>query len=224
MLTSVIIFQIAITGFDFEGGIWVLFAPIPCHCIFVNFSDREMRVQTILLVVVSSIGAADKVGDTGRFHHAAEDTSIFRKNISPRDNIGVLQANSLRQKRGTSSILRAWTRLLRTTFGFEWVKVRGADKVKTYVKVGTLDDAVTDFKSLGPTEYRQLGNTLFGQAGNKFVMLDVPSDAGQPKLYFETNNYFSRLIYYVESPKAAHWLLQELKKLSDLQGNHPTIH
>ena len=187
------------------------------------FSDRAMRVQTILLVVVSSLGAADKVGDTDKFHHA-DDTSIFHGIISPRANIGVPQSISLRHKRGTSSILLAWTRLLRTTFGFGWVKVRGADKVKTYVKVGTLDDAVTDFKSLGPTEYRQKENTLFGRVGNKIVMLDVPSDAGQPKLYFGTNKIFSRLIYYVESPKEAHWLLKELKKLSDLQGNHPTIH
>ena len=180
-----------------------------------------MRVPTMLHVLLLSSGcsAADQDNDSNTFVHA-DDSNKFHGDIS---YIGARQVYTLRQKRGTTSVFRLWAELLKTTLGSRWVKFHGGNNVMTFIKVGTLDDAVKDFKLLGPTRVKQEGNTLLGQAGDKAIELKLPSDTTRPKLYLGRNKYDSGLIYYVETPEDAQWLLRELKKMSDRQGNQPTI-
>ena len=182
-----------------------------------------------ILLLSSGCSAADQDNGSNTFVHA-DDSNKFHGDIFPRDFDGYgayirdRQAYALRQKRGTTSVFRVWAELLKTTLGFRWVKFHGGDNVMTFIKVGTLDDAVEDFKLLGPTRVKQEGNTLLGQAGDKAIELELPSDTTRPKLYLGRNGYDSGLIYYVETPEDAQWLLRILKKLSDRHDYQPTIH
>lgn len=188
-----------------------------------------MGVPAMLLVLLSCFAAADQNSDGNTVDHAGDANTFHGDNflhgfVGYRDNIGVRDAFSLRQKRATPSFLRAWAELLETTLGSQWVKLHGSDKVKTFVKVGTLDDAVADFKSLGPIGIKQEGATIIGRTDDTVLRLDLPSEVGRPKLSLGTSGYDAGLIYYADNAEAAQWLLRKLKNLSDLQDTNPTIH
>ena len=102
------------------------------------------------------------------------------------------KTTNLRQKRTVSVFFRAWKRLLKTTIGFQklynnigGVFVQG----RTYLKVGSLDNARRDFHSLGPTNIEQRPYGLSGEVGNKLVLLRsnptqiVVLDIDSPKLF-----------------------------------------
>ena len=95
----------------------------------------------------------------------------FNKHITYTD---AGQTSYRRQKRGVSAFFRAWKRLLRTTIGFQTVYANiggGFIQGKKYLKVGSLDDAIQDFHSLGPTNIEHRTYGLSGEVGKKFILL-----------------------------------------------------
>ena len=123
---------------------------------------------------------------------------------------------NLRQKRTVSVFFRAWKRLLQTTIGFQTVYNHIGGIViqgKTYLKIGSLDDASKDFYSLRPRNVEQKQQGLSGEVGNKLILLRsnptqiVVLDIDSPKLV-------PRTIEYRET-------FAEVKALGKLKGRFP---
>ena len=127
------------------------------------------------------------------------------------------RSNDHRQKRaGASLFTKAMSQLLKSTFGFRWVKLSDGSKVQSFIKVGTVEDAFADFNSFGPTGVTQVGNKLSGRAGRQAVgVVTASPESPLPQLYI--GDKLSKLVYYVETPEKAQLALRRLQTLSDLQ-------
>ena len=185
-----------------------------------------VRVPTLLLLIMSYLTAADQHRNT---HQDADDTTMFGEDISHggmgryRAYIGTRQTNADRHKRGVLSFLRAWIRVVRSTLGFRWVKYDDHSKGKTFVKVGTEEDALADFYSLGPTAVRREGNEITGLAGNHAVQLETPSaDMPIPILYVANKRV--KTIIYAENRLQAQLALRNLPVSTPQELSKPTLH
>ena len=180
--------------------------------------DLTMRASTLLLVLISGLAAADQYGDS-RLYPDADDTNIFREDISPgglgryRAYIAIHQTNAGRYKRGASTVLRAWGQLVKRTQGFRWIKLSDGFKSKTFIKIGSVEDALADFYSLKPTGVKKWGTELTGMAGNQGVKLRTPSPK-YPILRLYFGNKSVRTITYVETPGQVKMALRNLEKIS----------
>ena len=109
-------------------------------------------------------------------------------------------------------------KLIATTYGFRWLPFYWGkyNKYKYYIKVGTTDDALEDFKSLRLTGVRREGDYLVGKVGNQKVTLFLPSShssAEAPLLQVGYPRF--RQIVYAETTQNAKFILQNIQKAMD---------
>ena len=156
----------------------------------------------ILLLVLCSAAMTEKQDtDTGpnisvgvKFPNVKDRYLTFDKSMLKDDS---------RQKRVFPPFFQAWKALIKTTFGFRTVGVAGPLKAKVYVKVGTMDTAVTDFHSLAPTTvFRTPDGSMTGFGSDKHVivlhnspngLVMMVADADNPKLGTRMIHYYDNL-------------------------------
>ena len=161
------------------------------------------------LLLISTVTA--RVGDDIDQDIGIADNNIGenRGNTNRHETFGkylnVKRVVEQRFKRGTSTFLYDWLKLLRTTIWGGWKRIDG-QTWKVYYKEGTLDDAVRDFYSLKPTSIEQDGEYLIGKAANQVIILDTRSfikslgvvDSEKAKLegVFNNNKATRQIVYY----------------------------
>ena len=107
------------------------------------------------------------------------------------------------------------SQLLKSTFGYRWVKLSDGSKVQSFIKVGTVEDTFADFNSFGPTGVTQIGNKFSGRAGRQAIgVVTASPESPLPQLYI--GDQLSKLVYYVETPEKAQLALRRLQAFSDL--------
>ena len=106
-----------------------------------------MRVSTMVTVLLALCGTGATVNgamETGRIRNekVAQRVRVFGETISSEDH---------RQKRAVwSPFQKAWRAIVKSTVFGSKIHDNKEWRYKTYVKVGTLEDAFADFKSLVP--------------------------------------------------------------------------
>ena len=125
-----------------------------------------------------------------------------------------------RRKRAINTFFYNWLRIVRTTIGVGRYQIDNID-AKLFFKVGTLDDAVSDFYSLNPTSIDRKGEFLTGKVGNQVIIIDSRHkvapvlnvvDSGDAKHYKVINrNKATRQILYFGNAKEAEIAIRRLK-------------
>ena len=119
-----------------------------------------------------------------------------------------LNVNYNQQKRAVTPFnvfsLRAWKALLKTTRG----SITGNHFGKTYVKIGTMDDAMKDFLSFRPKGIHRTDDlgSLRGNIGNRVIQIEKNGYEDDPPLLTITARSDAtqeRYIYYFKNAKEA---------------------
>ena len=185
------------------------------HVLLFNFVDLAMRIHvpTLLLGLMSGLATADQHGVGSSY--AGDAVS---KDFGVRERHANIETDKQRQRRGTSPALTAWAKLVKTTLSFRWLHYSDGSKFKTFIKIGSVDDAIADFNSLGPTRIQHVGDAIIGKAGNQAVILLLRS-SGIPRATLQFGNKSPRTIRYCDTREQA-----LLESWYDLRSSIPTVH
>ena len=98
------------------------------------------------------------------------------------------------QKRTFSSFQLAWKAILQRTLGSVKI-IEGQYNRKLFIKIGSLDNAVDDFYSLGPSRIKQNDSkrVLSGLTGNQVIVLRTAAD--QPPVLYVANGKTAKQIF-----------------------------
>ena len=145
-----------------------------------------MHLATLILLLLGPCSAVpldnDHEDDTGAYRNVADTNHLYGERypgglINYRAYINTNQRHDDRHKRALSPFLQAFKAILKTTFGYRRMKVLGTER-KMFAKVGTYDDAVADFHSLGATNIVPEKYGLRGQVGNQVIELHTRLSVG----------------------------------------------
>ena len=184
-----------------------------------------MWLPTLLLpMLVSMVTARHDGRDVGTYQADAV-TNILEGHGYPitlevhRRFIDRHRREGHRHKRTINTFFYNWLRIVRTTIGVERYRLDNLE-AKIFFKVGSLDDAVSDFYSLNPTSIGREGEILTGKVGNQVIVIDssdrVPvlnvESSHDAKHYKVINrNKVTRSIMYFDNAKEAEIVLRRLK-------------
>ena len=185
--------------------------------------DHIMRGSILCLLLITGIAATKQYGDNS--FPKRWETNVLRKEGLPDYSekyhaIDTVWADYRQNKRAFPTYLfrAAWTKLIATTYGFRFVQLPNGQTWKLFVKIGTEQDALADFKSPRPKNVEQhdgdIGGRLTGQVEGKYVVLrEISADIPVPVLQLGNKN--ARQISYVETPQQAQAYLQNVQKSLD---------
>ena len=187
---------------DLVGNPEDRFSRVAAHIVVAYFVCRSsMSITTLsILVIILSVAtfAANNQRDVATAYQRAAVGNVYRTKT--------LNVNDNRRKRGVTPFnvfsLRAWKALLKTTQGSLTLQPIG----KTYVKVGTMDDAMKDFLSFRPKDIHRTDDhgSLRGNIGNRAIHIEKYED--EPPLLTITDRSdvtHERSIYYFKNAKEA---------------------
>lgn len=171
----------------------------------VDIAANPVAVDIAANSVVIDI-AANPDDDASKYHKDAGTNKVIggRTDAGEWENYSVHvnknHRKDQRQRRAFSPFLLAWRKILKTTLGSKQYSFIGIRK-KTFVKIGTLNNAVDDFYSLGPTRIQQEQGSLNGFAGNQVIRLEtaIVHDRELPILYVLSGKS-ARVVYDNPSP------------------------
>ena len=163
-------------------------------------SDQTMQGPALCLVLISCLATAEQYSGT-------ETRGVFPVDVGSRlYSVGTIQSNSRIYKRTIPASFRtAWAELLKTTHAFTFRSLSGLFGPKRFVKVGTTEDAVADFKSLiSKLERSKTQHTLVGKAGDlEITLYKEPHYPSTPMITVRENDRAIRRIMYVKTPEEA---------------------
>lgn len=187
-----------------------------------------MRSPTLLLFVLAfaaslAVVYTDHPNDNVAYLESVKRNQLHELINSGRFNghlahIDAPQTTYRRCKRATKAFLQAWKQLLKTTVGFSryYTDVPGKGHVqgKIFFKVGSMDNAVQDFYSLGPKHVAQTPDAMKGVVGKQVVVLrtDLSGKRLPVMAVNDGRKTALRSIYYVNTPAHAQAKLGELRK------------
>ena len=120
---------------------------------------------TVQLALCTTWATVNEAMETGRIRNekVAQRVRVFGDTISTKDH---------RQKRAVwSPFQRAWRAIVRSTIYGSKIHDNQFWRYKTYVKVGTFDNALADFKSLGPKMIPNPDEGYHGLVGNNIQII-----------------------------------------------------
>ena len=180
-----------------EMSVFILINIVVAH--FICRSRMSVTTLSFLVTILCvATFAANNQRDVATAYQRAAVGNIFRTKT--------LNVNDNRRKRAVTPFnvfsIRAWKALLKTTQGSLTLKPIG----KTYVKVGTMDDAVKDFLSFRPKGIHRTDDlgSLRGDIGNRVIQIEKYED--EPPLLTITDRSDvtqERSIYYFKNAKEA---------------------
>ena len=158
-----------------------------------------MHGSILCLVLITGIAASKHHGDNSFPSHWETNVLHVRKEGLPDYSekyhaIDTVWEDYRQNKRAFPTYLfrAAWTKLVATTYGFRFVQLPNGQTWKLFVKIGTEQDALADFKSLRPKSIERhdgdVGARLTGQVEGKYVSRLV----GKPTMWFPNRSDTNR--------------------------------
>ena len=172
------------------------------------------------IVASNQDGVMDTLhGNLGSNHFGEETYSRDLENYRISDDTNRRRNYMYRQKRTFSLFKSAWKSILKQSLGF--VRIIDADNVerKLFLKVGTIDNAVEDFYSLGPTQIKQVEDRggLAGLVGNQVILLKTADFYAHPLLYV-TNGKTSSSFFDIHSPNKIERAMVYVEDIADAKS------
>ena len=170
-----------------------------------------LSLALLVLLLVSGVGLQFAAG-APLSPKAYKANTQYRKPdavVDGKRSFNAHAVNHYRNKRAFSPFMNAWKALIKTTFAFQKT-FHDNIPTKTFLKIGSIDDAIADFYSLGPTRIRKApGLGMAGRVNDEVeVFLNAP-DHLPPSIYLmdtktagalnvktDLNMATSRMIFY----------------------------